>query len=86
MSNDSNFTNEQLKNFNKKIKFECPRMEATCDYVEDLIEAVWNLANEIQPLIDKFSLDANFHIDQFQIDRIQVIQVLINKLRGATPI
>ena len=67
---------------NKKIKFECPHMEATCDYVEDLIESAWDLANEIQPLIDKFSLDADFHIDQYQIDKIQV---LINKLRGATP-
>jgi hypothetical protein len=65
------------------MNFECPHMEATCDYVEDLIEAAWNLAHEIQPIIDKFSLDADFHIDQSQIDRIQV---LINKLRGATPV
>jgi hypothetical protein len=66
-----------------KIKFECPHMEATCDYVEDLVNAAWNLANEIQPIIDKFSLDTDFHVDQFQIDKIQV---LINKLRGATPV
>jgi len=93
MSHDLDLTHEQLLNklaetfkdmtTKPKIKFECPHMEATCDYMEDLIEASWNLAKEIQPIIDKFSLDADFHIDQFHIDKIQV---LINKLRGMTPI
>ncbi|MFA5420196.1 MAG: hypothetical protein WC341_17215 [Bacteroidales bacterium] len=88
MSNDYVFTNQQLlkklveKIKNARFEFECPNTYTTCNYVEDLVVAAWDLAHAIQPIIDKFSMDQDFHINQ---ERIDGIQVLINKLRGATP-